>query len=62
MSITRSDRAEIVSRAIAAIARSESLSFQDKIRNMNDELAKATEDVNRRRNETDTIKPPAFKK
>jgi hypothetical protein len=62
MGFTRSDRAEIVFRALAAVARSESLSFQEKIRNMNDELQRATEDVNRRRNETDTIKPPALDK
>lgn len=62
MGFTKSDRAEIVTRALAAIARSESLSFQEKIRNMNAELESAREEVEKRRNGTDTVRPPAFRK
>jgi hypothetical protein len=59
--MTRSDRAEIVTRALAALARSESLSFGEKVKAVEDELKKARQDVDQRRNQTDTIRPPRLK-
>jgi hypothetical protein len=55
--MTRSDRAEIVTRALAALARSESLSFSEKVKVVEDELEQARKDVDQRRNQADTVRP-----
>ncbi len=59
--MTRSDRAEIVNRALAVLARSENLSFGEKVKAVEDELERARKDVDQRRNQADTVRPPRLR-